>query len=204
MQAGWDYGPKMRKFVVVALVSFVALAAGCKAKSEAATPDAQAPVAQTAAATASTAPTASASAAPSAKPASSNQPKAVKGCPDGWTRTTKGVCVDWCEKDDDCDDDKTCQDSPHIDPDLGKIKTCQPSKAAAVAKCGSTVSDEVVCPTEECAAGFVGGKTAIGTERRGSCLRLCKTNADCVVKDDECTEGNGNLHVCVLPFAKMK
>jgi len=69
----------------------------------------------------------SASAAPSAsatakKPPSAKQSKPA-GCPDGWTRNTQGVCVDWCETDGDCDDGSTCQDSDSIDPDLGKIKT---------------------------------------------------------------------------------
>lgn len=156
-------------------------------KDKAAVPDAQAPTPVTAAATASALPSASASAAPSAKPAA-NKPKPVKGCPDGWTRTTKGICVDWCEVDDDCDDGKTCQDSPHIDPDLGKIKTCQPPKTAAPSDtcAGSKVSDEVECESKKCAEGWVfNGSPATGNV----CARKCKTEKDCAVKGNVCYQG---------------
>jgi hypothetical protein len=180
--------PMRRTFSISLAIAIVATVA-CNKDKAAATPDAAPAPQVTAAATASVAPSASASAAPSAKPAA-NKPKPVKGCPDGWTRTTKGICVDWCEEDDDCDDGKTCQNSNHIDPDLGKIKTCQPKVAAApAAVCGmSGVSDEVECPSENCPMGWGPGSKMVGDAVKGSCVRRCKSIADCYVKGNDCVQ----------------
>lgn len=184
-------------------VVFAVLA--CKGGKTGDAEDAATTAVTTATAAASTpATSASAAALDAAKPVGA-KPKPAKGCPLGWTRTTKGICVDWCEVDDDCDDGKTCQNSNHVDPDLGKIKTCQTSgagqagpsdastAAAASAKPAATcstsaVSDEVECEKENCPTGWMPG-SKLGGARQGACLRQCKTKADCKVKGNECVAG---------------
>jgi hypothetical protein len=158
----------MKRFIFIGTVLLASMiGAACKGKTDAVV-DAATPVTTVAAAASSEAPT------PSAKPSASKpkQPStkqpSVPGCQPGWTRTTKGICVDWCEVDDDCDDDKTCQDSPHIDPDLGKIKTCQ-TPAAKPAAAGRTVPK---CKSDE-------NLFATAVDAPPFCAKSCNGDKDC-------------------------
>ncbi len=90
------------------------------------------------------------------------------GLPAGLDANDQRRLCRWCEIDDDCDDGKTCQASPHVDPDLGKIKTCQTAVAAkpaagrGVPKCKSGENLDATAVT---AAPF--------------CAKSCSADKDC-------------------------
>lgn len=180
--------------VAGAMVVVVSAVLACKGRSDAASSD-SGPAASTTAvaavASSAPAPSASASASAAVKHPAARQP-APKGCPEGWTRTTKGICVDWCETNDDCDDPKTCQDSPHIDPDLGKIKTCQaPPSAAASAVPPSSAPDTVAPKGDTCPDNYN------GPMQDGKCHKLCTTAKDCHGKNSCIMDPIGG-HYCDL------
>ena len=126
---------------------------------------------------------------------SANQP-APKGCPDGWTKTTKGICVDWCETNDDCDAPKTCQDSPHVDPDLGKIKTCQAPAPPAAEKNSDVVRlemDDKGHAIGKCPAGRQMIPMSYGGDDFFECRQLCTKDSDC-----------GGKNTCSVRFSEDK
>ncbi len=184
---------------VVVLLAILA----CKGSSDSGSADAAVSTPSvTATAVASAPATATPSASESVKHPSVKQPVA-KGCPEGWTRTTKGICVDWCETNDDCDDPKTCQDSPHVDPDLGKIKTCQaPATIAPAAGKSSDMirleQDDKGRPIGKCPAGWLMIPMSGKDDNWFECRQACTKDSDCSGKNTCCVMSHEDK-ACGIP-----